>query len=418
MSDRDSAQDVTVGRAGIPAADQPPSPDRFIDASSPRIRTGPPAAWRVGVSAVTKPIRREPVTEQVSGAPVVPDVDDAPTGPVAVVVPVTSVPPAPVAPVVARPIASTPFVAAPPPVRGPAGPDGLDAMLVRSGDARRVGLATRLTRMTRGRKQFRQRVDDLERTVAAVPLGGPATIAVVGGKGGIGKTTVTACLGTVLAELRPHDGVVAVDADTAFGKLGSRLDPRAGESFQRLLAGPGTTFADVRDTLGHNVSGLSVCAGGASTGGGVLEPKVYRAAMNVLVRHFALSLVDCSTMMDAAVTAEVLGGADTVIVVSSASGPGAEMAHRTVEWIASRDMRNLLNRSIIVVNDIDGRGGEAGPYVAPMLPQARSVAMPFDRELRSGAMIGGSQQLAQETRLAVLELASAVLDRIGGHALR
>ncbi len=54
------------------------------------------------------------------------------------------------------------------------------------------------------------------------------------GKGGVGKTTVSASIGSVFAELRQDDRVVAIDADTAFGKLGSRVDPKAQGSYWEL----------------------------------------------------------------------------------------------------------------------------------------------------------------------------------------
>ena len=39
------------------------------------------------------------------------------------------------------------------------------------------------------------------------------------GKGGVGKTSVAASVGSLFAELRRQDHVVAIDADTAFGRL-------------------------------------------------------------------------------------------------------------------------------------------------------------------------------------------------------
>src|SRR6185312_6912137 len=51
------------------------------------------------------------------------------------------------------------------------------------------------------------------------------------GKGGVGKTTIAASVGSVFAELRQDDRVVAIDADTSFGKLGSRIDPNAAGSY-------------------------------------------------------------------------------------------------------------------------------------------------------------------------------------------
>ena len=47
----------------------------------------------------------------------------------------------------------------------------------------------------------------------------------------IGKTTVAAWVGSSVAQVRPDDPVVAIDADTAFGKLGARVDPHATGSY-------------------------------------------------------------------------------------------------------------------------------------------------------------------------------------------
>jgi len=39
------------------------------------------------------------------------------------------------------------------------------------------------------------------------------------------KTTIAASVGSIFAELRQEDRVVAIDAEHAFGKLGSRTTP-------------------------------------------------------------------------------------------------------------------------------------------------------------------------------------------------
>ena len=49
------------------------------------------------------------------------------------------------------------------------------------------------------------------------------------GKGGVGKTSVAASVGSIFAELRRQDRIVAIDADTAFGRLASRIDPESTE---------------------------------------------------------------------------------------------------------------------------------------------------------------------------------------------
>ena len=38
------------------------------------------------------------------------------------------------------------------------------------------------------------------------------------------QTTVAACVGSIFAQVRHDDRVVAIDADTAFGRLGARVD--------------------------------------------------------------------------------------------------------------------------------------------------------------------------------------------------
>ena len=40
----------------------------------------------------------------------------------------------------------------------------------------------------------------------------------------IGKTTVAACAGSSFVQVRHDDRVVAIDADTAFGRVGARAN--------------------------------------------------------------------------------------------------------------------------------------------------------------------------------------------------
>ncbi|WP_459987324.1 nucleotide-binding protein, partial [Mycobacterium avium] len=82
------------------------------------------------------------------------------------------------------------------------------------------------------------------------------------GKGGVGKTSVAASVGSLFAELRRQDHVVAIDADTAFGRLGSRIDPASTGSFWELTADQNLrSFDDVVARLGRNAAGLHVLAG-------------------------------------------------------------------------------------------------------------------------------------------------------------
>ena len=176
------------------------------------------------------------------------------------------------------------------------------------------------------------------------------------GKGGVGKTTVSACVGSVFAELRQDDRVVAIDADTAFGKLGSRVDPKAPGSYWELASDQHLeTFADVRSRVGNNAAGLFVLAGEATPARRrVLDPAIYREATSRLDRHFTISIIDCSSTMDSPVTQEVLRDLDALIVVSSPWVDGAAAAGQTMDWLAARGLTGLLQRTVIVLNDSDG----------------------------------------------------------------
>ena len=57
----------------------------------------------------------------------------------------------------------------------------------------------------------------------------------------IGKTTVVACARSSFAQVRHDDPVVAIDADTAFGRLGARVDPHATGSYWDLAGSPTST---------------------------------------------------------------------------------------------------------------------------------------------------------------------------------
>lgn len=235
------------------------------------------------------------------------------------------------------------------------------------------------------------------------------------GKGGVGKTTVSASIGSVFAELRQDDRVVAIDADTAFGKLGSRVDPRAQGSYWELASDKHLdTFADVRSRVGNNAAGLFVLAGeGTPARRRVLDAAIYREATTRLDRHFSISIVDCSSTMDSPVTQEVLRDLDALIVVSSPWVDGAAAAGQTLDWLANRGMTSLLQRTVVVLNDSDGHADKrtrsilAGQFAG----QGQAVVeVPFDGNLRPGGVIEGTRVMTPAARRKFLEIAAALAD--------
>lgn len=240
------------------------------------------------------------------------------------------------------------------------------------------------------------------------------------GKGGVGKTTVSASIGSVFAELRQDDRVVAIDADTAFGKLGSRVDPRAQGSYWELASDQHLeTFADVRSRVGNNAAGLFVLAGeGTPARRRVLDPAIYREATSRLDRHFTISIIDCSSTMDSPVTQEVLRDLDALVVVSSPWVDGAAAAGQTLDWLAARGLTSLLQRTVVVLNDSDGHADKRTRSILAQQFSSqgqRVIEVPFDGHLRPGGVINGTTEMSKATRRRFLEIAAALAEHFPSH---
>jgi MinD-like ATPase involved in chromosome partitioning or flagellar assembly len=235
------------------------------------------------------------------------------------------------------------------------------------------------------------------------------------GKGGVGKTTVAASVGSIFAELRRQDRVVAIDADPAFGRLSSRIDPLTIGSYWELAADKNLrSFADITARIGSNSAGLYVLAGEPTVGPQrVLDPAIYREATLQLDRHFTISIIDCGSTMDAPVTQEVLSDLDALIVVSSPWADGASTAAQTMEWLRVHGRTGLLQRSVVVLNDSDGHADKRTRSVLArqFLDRGQQVVeVPFDPHLRPGGVIDVRGDLARTTRLKFLQIAATVAE--------
>ncbi|UMB69835.1 MinD/ParA family ATP-binding protein [Mycobacterium paraterrae] len=257
-----------------------------------------------------------------------------------------------------------------------------------------------------------ERQDAAYEAAIASTLRGNYKVGVLG-KGGVGKTTVAASVGSIFAELRRQDRVVAIDADTAFGRLGSRIDPRTNGSYWEIASDKNLrSFADVSTRVGSNSAGLYVLAGEPTAGPRrVLDPALYREATSRLDRHFTIAIIDCGSTMDAPVTQEALSDLDALIVVSSPWADGAGAAAQTMEWLAARGRTGLLRRTVVVLNDSDGHSDKRhrSALANQFLERGQKVVeVPFDPHLRPGGVIDVQSELARKTRRKFLEIAATV----------
>lgn len=262
---------------------------------------------------------------------------------------------------------------------------------------------------------------EFEAAIRSTPLGS-YKVGVLG-KGGVGKTTVAASVGSIFAQLRRQDRVVAVDADTAFGRLGSRIDPRAGGSYWELAGDKNLkSFADVSTRIGNNAAGLYVLTGEPAAGSRrVLDPAIYREAALRLDRHFTISIIDCGSTMDAPVTQEALSDVDALIVVSSPWADGASAAAKTLQWLADRGQADLINRTVVVLNDSDGHADKRArsALAEQFLGRGQAVVeVPFDPHLRPGGVIDVATEMAPATRQRFLQIAATIAQHSASHRRR
>ena len=276
---------------------------------------------------------------------------------------------------------------------------------------RRVMLSATLGLVNLGPSPLEREETAYQMAIRSLPIGS-YKVGVLG-KGGVGKTTVAASVGSIFAALRRSDHVLAIDADTAFGRLGSRIDPHARSSYWDLAAEPGIpSFTDISKRVGTNATGLHVLAGEPPTGRRrVLDAAVYREALLRLDRHFSISIIDCGSTMDSPVTQEALRDLDALIVVSSPWADGAAAAARTMQWLADRGQGGLLQRTVVVLNDSDGHADKRtrSALTAQFRQHGQAVVqVPFDPHLRPGGVIDVAHEMAPQTRRRFLATAAII----------
>jgi len=151
--------------------------------------------------------------------------------------------------------------------------------------------------------------------------------AVAGGKGGVGKTSVTANLGVALQD-QGYD-VAAVDADLGMTNLGSVLGVRASQGVHHVLAGETTVEAVLTDGPG----GIGVVPGAEGLHqAGDADPSNLKRVIEPLSESHDIVLIDTGAGVSHQ-NLVALGLADATIAVSTPSGLAATDAGKTVEMV-------------------------------------------------------------------------------------
>ncbi len=258
-----------------------------------------------------------------------------------------------------------------------------------------------------------QRERDVMRRIVT-PVEGCHRIAVISLKGGVGKTTTTACLGLTLAQHR-GDRVVALDANPDSGTLAERLTGgERGRSVSDLLADVG----DVRSFT--DIASYTSLAERLQVLGSQQQPEMseafdensYRAVDEVLARFFNIVLVDSGTGLLHSAMTGTLRLANSLVVVAGPTVDGAGRAAKTLDWLVVHGYGELVARSVAVISSLRPDTGDVNVALLRNHFTARCrrvVEIPYDPHLATGGRIDRAEW-QRPTAEAFLAAAVAVAE--------
>jgi MinD-like ATPase involved in chromosome partitioning or flagellar assembly len=247
------------------------------------------------------------------------------------------------------------------------------------------------------------------------PLPGAHQIAVTSIKGGVGKTTVSACLGLVLAEHR-GDRVVALDANPDAGTLADRLT--------------GDTSVTVRDMLENldgarsltDVARYTSLAGRLQVLASEQDPAMseafnrdeYERVCALLTRFYNIVITDSGTGLVHSAMEGTLALADSLVVVGAPTVDGASRASKTLDWLVAHGYAAQVAHAVVVLSyDRTSREVDAAQVRGHFEARCRGVVeVPHDPHLATGGRIE-LDRLRPATRDAFLALAALLADGFG-----
>jgi MinD-like ATPase involved in chromosome partitioning or flagellar assembly len=247
------------------------------------------------------------------------------------------------------------------------------------------------------------------------PITGCHKLAVISLKGGVGKTTTAAALGSMFASLR-GDRVIAVDANPDRGTLGDKIV--AGQNTHTVRdfvrrSNQLDRYSAVREFTAQAESRLEVlCSESDPLASMAFSESDYRVISDILEKFYNLVLTDCGTGLLHSAMVGVLAKAHQVVIVSSASLDGARSASATLDWLEAHSYKDLARDSVTVITSVRPRADAVhlDEIVSHFAKRTRAVvAVPYDPHLAEGGQIDLSR-MSKPAYRAYLELAAEVGD--------
>lgn len=254
-------------------------------------------------------------------------------------------------------------------------------------------------------------VAELTRTAGLLqqPVTTGRQIAVTSIRGGAGKTTVAALLGTAYAHYR-QDPVLLVEADPALGSLPLRLGAETLRWTTADLADivqPQMSLLDVTGYLVQLPDNAWLLPGSQGRIGTMLDTPTYERVMVTLRRYFGVTVVDCETL-PAEVARVALSAAQARVLAAPATLDGVTSTYAVLQWMQGLP-RPVIEGTVVVLSSMTARPGIDVDKAAERLGSTGVGVhvLPYDRHLAAGGPLS-TDLLARPTRLAATRLAAEV----------
>jgi MinD-like ATPase involved in chromosome partitioning or flagellar assembly len=212
----------------------------------------------------------------------------------------------------------------------------------------------------------------LDEQIAGPRLRRCATVAVVSPKGGVGKTTTAALLGSLLARVR-HERIVAVDTNPDYGSLGRALTPDHRvfvDDLVDVLDHPGLTVAELDRKLGRAFDGLLVLPAPTDPSRMArLDKAAYTKVFERLKTTVGTLVLDCGTGLQEPAAAAAIEAADQIVLLTDAEPSTASLVAEAAQ---------LLKRAgppmFLVVNKLPRKGARLDmEMLSRAVPDARAL---------------------------------------------